>query len=104
MNKQIKKIFGSLWHFIIKYDRHFYKMPQLLYYKMRQKFITKCDSYTKSAHLIRKCDIYYIMRPLLENESVSKNIILLYLCFMDTYQFFKFQLHDTVTLRSYGSL
>lgn len=83
-----------------------------IFTKCHSYYITKCDKslsqnatvITKSAHLIRKCDIYYIMRPLLENESVSKNIILLYLCFMDTYQFFKFQLHDTVTLRSYGSL
>ena len=83
-----------------------------IFTKCHSYYITKCDKslsqnatiITKCAHLIRKCDIYYIMRPLLENESISKNMILLYLCFMDTYQFFKFQLHDTVTLRSYGSL
>ena len=56
----------------------YYKKPQTLlqnastillqnatkvYYKMRQIFITKCDSFiTKYNSFIRKCDSYYKMR------------------------------------------
>ena len=49
-------------------------MRQLFYYKMRQKFITKCDSF------IRKCDSYYKirrffykLRQLLKNATFITN-------------------------------
>ena len=37
--------FCSLWHFIKKCDKYYYKMWQLVYYNMRQKFIEKCVSF-----------------------------------------------------------
>ena len=73
-------ILGSLWHFITKCYRHYYKMRQLLYYKMRLKFITKCvrfsitkcDSFIiKCDEFITKCDGYYEMQRLLQKTSVQ---------------------------------
>ena len=57
-------IFGSLRHFFIKCDRYCYKTGQLFYYKMRQKFITKCVKFfiKKCYSFITKCDGYYKMR------------------------------------------
>ena len=70
-------ISGSLWHFITKWDRHYYKMRQLFHYIMRQKFIikrvgwfitkchnfiTKCHNLLQNARVITKCDFCYKMR------------------------------------------
>ena len=62
-------IFGSLWHFVTKCDRY--------YFKMRQKFLTKCVRYfiTKSDSSITKYDSYkkgscYKMQRLLQIASV----------------------------------
>ena len=45
-------------------------MRQLFYYKMRQKFITKCESFST------KCDNNYKMRTLLRNATfIQKRIV-----------------------------
>ena len=49
--------------FITKYDKSYFKMRQVFYYKMWQ-FITKCVDF------ITECDSYYKMRSLLQNVSV----------------------------------
>ena len=51
--------FGSLWHFVTKCDRCYYKMWQLFYCKMWQKFVSKCIRF-----FIIKCDV------LLQNAAV----------------------------------
>ena len=43
-------------------------MRQLFYYKIRQKFITKCVRF-----FIAKCDSYYKLRVLLQNATVITN-------------------------------
>ena len=53
-------IFDSLWHFITKYDRCYYKMGQLFYYKMRQTFI----------FCYKMRQFYYIMRQLLKWQEM----------------------------------
>ena len=56
-------IFDSLiWQFITKYDRCYYKMRQLSYYKMRQKFITICVRF-----LLQKATV------LLQNATIITN-------------------------------
>ena len=54
-------IFDSLWHFITKYDRCYYKMGQLFYYKMRQTFI----------FCYKMRQFYYIMRQLLQMAIIK---------------------------------
>ena len=59
-------IFGSLWNFTTKYDRHYYKKPtdilsqntMKVYYKMCQ-FI---QTLLRNVIIITKCDVYYKMR------------------------------------------
>ena len=51
-------------------DRHYYKIRQLCYYKMQQKFITKCVSF------ITKCDRNLLQNApgfLLQNVTVITN-------------------------------
>ena len=50
-------------YFITKYDK--------VYYKMRQVFHYKCDSFTKCDNFIAKCDSYYKMRSLLQIATVQ---------------------------------
>ena len=45
----------------------YYKMRQLFYYKMRQKLITKCESYYELRQL------YYKMRQFLQNATFIRN-------------------------------
>ena len=48
-------------------------MRQLFYYKVRQKFITKCVRFfiTKCDDFITKCNSYYEMRLLLQIATVQ---------------------------------
>ena len=65
-------IFGSLRYVIAKCDRYCYKMGQLFYCKLHQKFITKfvrifltkCDSFIIICYngFITTCDVYYKIR------------------------------------------
>ena len=60
--------------FITKCDRYYYKIQQLFYYKMRQKFITKYVRF-----FITKCDSYYKMRRLLHIATVHTSVILFWM-------------------------
>lgn len=53
------------------------KMRRLFYYKIREKFITKCvrSFITKCNSVITKCDSYYKMFCLLKNALVQRLII-----------------------------
>ena len=91
-------IFDSLWHFITKCDRYYYKMWQLFYYKTRKNFTTKCDRFfiikrdnfikkirqfiTNCDDFITKCDIYYKIQRLLEMAKVHEAITQCQLCFV----------------------
>ena len=81
-------IFDSLWHFITKCNRYYYKIRQLLYYRMQQKFITKYVNFllqnatlllqnatVKCDDFITKCDSYYKMRRLLQIAAVHLSCI-----------------------------
>ena len=59
-------ILDSLWQFITKCDRCYYKKRQQFYDKIRQKFITKCVRF-----FITKCDSYYKIRVLLQIAAVQ---------------------------------
>ena len=58
-------IFDSLWHFITKCKRYYYKIPQ--------KFITKCIRF-----LITKCNVYYKLRQYSTCNSSCENSSLLF--------------------------
>ena len=51
-------------------------MRQLLYYKIRQKFITKCIRFLlQNATVIRKCDVYYKLRQCRwQKSAVNRNL------------------------------
>ena len=75
-------MFDSLWHFIAKCYRYYYKMWQLFYYQMRQKFITKMRQvfykmrqfYHKMQHSYYKLwRFYYKMWQLLQNATFITN-------------------------------
>ena len=51
-------IFGSLWQFITKCDRYYYKIRQLFYYKMRHVFYQKMRQF------------YHKMRQLLQITTI----------------------------------
>ena len=63
-------IFNSLWHLSTKCHRYYYKMRQLFYCKMRQKFITNALDFLlqnvmillRNVTVITKFDVYYKSR------------------------------------------
>ena len=74
VNRGYGFIFGSLWHFITKFDRY-YKMRQLFYGKMWQKFITKFASFfiTKYDCYITKCDVSCIYETIFSCKAIKSS-------------------------------
>ena len=84
MNQQYLRF--DIWFILTlyyKYDRHYYKMGQLFYYKMRQNliakcvrcFVTKCDSFiTKFDSYCKMRQFYYKIRRSLQNAPIQTAI------------------------------
>ena len=87
----------SLWQFITKCDKHYYKMRQQFCYKMWQKFITKCVRFfiRKGDTFVTKCDSFYKMRRLSRIPPVQ-NVILLFFKLIMLPTFFSLQYHTWV--------
>ena len=70
-------IFDLLRQFVTKYDRYYYNIRQLFYYKMWQTFITKCDSYYKIWRLlqiatVRRHEVLYVFKIKHTDKILSK--------------------------------
>ena len=70
-------IFDLLRQFVTKYDRYYYNIRQLFYYKMWQTFITKCDSYYKIWRLlqiatVRRYKVLYVFKIKHTGKILSK--------------------------------